>query len=140
MIDEIELHLHPKWQHKIIPFLEKTFPNIQFVITTHSPQVLSTVPAHKIFLLDVENGENVVKIPDESFGVDSNLILEEILGANERQKEIKVKIDECYRNIDKGNLEKAKEIYKDLESIIGPNNPEVLKIGVRILRKEAINR
>lgn len=43
LIDEIELHLHPKWQGKIVPVLMDTFPNIQFIITTHSPKVLSEI-------------------------------------------------------------------------------------------------
>lgn len=43
LIDEIELHLHPQWQREVLPALQKTFPNIQFIVTTHSPQVLSNV-------------------------------------------------------------------------------------------------
>jgi predicted ATP-binding protein involved in virulence len=51
LIDEIDLHLHPGWQQIIIGNLLKTFPNIQFVISTHSPQVLTTVPKKSIRIL-----------------------------------------------------------------------------------------
>ena len=47
LIDEIDLHLHPSWQREIIPVLRKVFPNIQFIVTTHSPQVLSTLKKEK---------------------------------------------------------------------------------------------
>lgn len=48
MVDEIDLHLHPGWQQLILPALTDTFPNIQFIVTTHSPQVLSTVASESI--------------------------------------------------------------------------------------------
>ncbi|WP_442935840.1 AAA family ATPase [Nostoc sp.] len=50
LIDEIELHLHPKWQREIIPALTRTFPNCQFIVTTHSPQVISQVKPEGIFI------------------------------------------------------------------------------------------
>ncbi|MCU7506099.1 chromosome segregation protein SMC [Klebsiella quasipneumoniae] len=52
LIDEIDLHLHPMWQQKIIERLLTTFPNVQFILSTHSPQVLSTVPARSIRILE----------------------------------------------------------------------------------------
>lgn len=48
MVDEIDLHLHPGWQQLILPALTGTFPGIQFIVTTHSPQVLSTVSSESI--------------------------------------------------------------------------------------------
>ena len=54
LIDEIELHLHPEWQRMIIPRLTKTFPNCQFIVTTHSPQVLSHVDPECIHILDYD--------------------------------------------------------------------------------------
>lgn len=52
LIDEIDLHLHPSWQQNIIEKLQNTFPNIQFLITTHSPQIVSTVPSKCLRILD----------------------------------------------------------------------------------------
>lgn len=51
LIDEIDLHLHPQWQQTIIERLTSTFPNVQFVVTTHSPQVLSTVNSRSVRIL-----------------------------------------------------------------------------------------
>lgn len=54
MIDEVDMHLHPSWQQTVLGSLTKAFPNIQFIVTTHSPQVLSTVPAECIRSLETE--------------------------------------------------------------------------------------
>lgn len=60
LIDEIELHLHPSWQQRILPDLMSTFPNAQFVVSTHSPQVLSTIQPQHVVELAAENG-NIVR-------------------------------------------------------------------------------
>ena len=49
LIDEIDAHLHPKWQERVLPGLRALFPNVQFIATTHSPYVVSTVAPHEIF-------------------------------------------------------------------------------------------
>jgi predicted ATP-binding protein involved in virulence len=88
LIDEIELHLHPEWQRMIILRLTKTFPNCQFIITTHSPQVLSHVDPECIHILDYDGDNVIVKRPESSYGLDSNRILEDILGVSKRPQEI----------------------------------------------------
>lgn len=52
MIDELELHLHPNWQRSIIKSLSATFPNVQFIFTTHSPLILSGVRREYTVLLN----------------------------------------------------------------------------------------
>ena len=59
LIDEIELHLHPRWQRDIVTGLERTFPGCQFVISTHSPQVLGDAKDAAIFVLDLHADEPV---------------------------------------------------------------------------------
>jgi len=64
LIDEIELHLHPEWQHRVIPKLLETFPNCQFILTTHSPLVLSHVRCQNIWCL-VQNEQGLEAVqPD----------------------------------------------------------------------------
>ena len=60
LIDEIDMHLHPKWQKKIIADLKKTFPNIQFIATTHSPFIIQSLRAEELIILD---GDDVVDNP-----------------------------------------------------------------------------
>jgi predicted ATP-binding protein involved in virulence len=72
LIDEIDLHLHPQWQRRVLPALTQTFPNCQFIVTTHSPQVLSEVPRESVFIL--EDGKLLESSP-HTRGRDSNSIL-----------------------------------------------------------------
>lgn len=60
MIDEVDLHLHPLWQQRVIPDLQRTFPNTQLILTTHSPQVATTVPSHSLRILKDGKLEDVL--------------------------------------------------------------------------------
>ena len=73
LIDELDLHLHPKWQRRIIGDLRRTFPKIQFIATTHSPQLIGQVKPDEILLLDAEETEET-RHPGQSYGMDSNWI------------------------------------------------------------------
>ena len=140
LIDEIELHLHPEWQRMIIPPLTKTFPNCQFIVTTHSPQVLSHVDPECIHILDYDGHNIVVKRPDSSYGLDSNRILEDILGVSKRPQEIQERMLELFRTINNNDLESAKEIVQQLGDRIGINEPELIKAEATIKRREIIGR
>jgi len=84
LIDEVELHLHPKWQQGIIKSLTDTFPNIQFILTTHSPQVLSTVDKTCIRQFIEDEYGNIQSVPPkfQTKGVRSADILGEIMDTN----------------------------------------------------------
>ncbi|MEH2209324.1 MULTISPECIES: AAA family ATPase [unclassified Nostoc] len=140
LIDEIELHLHPKWQREIIPALTRTFPNCQFIVTTHSPQVISQVKPKGIFILEKKDEGVVAKRPESSFGRDSNRILEDLMGVPERPKEIKESLLELFRLIDAGNIEGARRLRQQLANEIGADEPEFVKADVLIRRKEILNR
>jgi hypothetical protein len=71
LIDELDLHLHPKWQRTIVERLTKTFPRCQFIATTHSPQIVAAVEPERVLLL---TGTDVVR-PDRTLGMDSNWVL-----------------------------------------------------------------
>lgn len=92
LIDEIELHLHPRWQQRILLDLQKTFPNIQFIVTTHSPQVLSAVHKHCIRQFkDINNdGEATISRPDfQTKGVINSDVLERVMGVSATPDDIK---------------------------------------------------
>lgn len=140
LIDEIELHLHPKWQRQIIPALTRTFPNCQFIITTHSPQVVSHVKPDSLYLLQATSDETLVQQPESSFGRDSNSILEDIMGVPERPSEIQDSLRDLFRLIEQGNLNSARQLREDLASEIGEDDPEFVRADVLIRRKEILNR
>ena len=52
LIDEVDLHLHPGWQRHVVSALEETFPNCQFLVSTHSPQIVSHVAPERIWILE----------------------------------------------------------------------------------------
>ncbi|MDZ7958996.1 MAG: AAA family ATPase [Aulosira sp. DedQUE10] len=140
LIDEIELHLHPKWQREIIPALTRTFPNCQFIVTTHSPQVISHVKPEGIYILEKTDNGVIAKRPESSFGRDSNRILEDLMDVPERPQEIKTSLLELFRLIDAGNLEGARKLRQQLAAEIGADEPEFVRADVLIRRKEILNR
>jgi predicted ATP-binding protein involved in virulence len=140
LIDEIELHLHPKWQREVIPALTHTFPNCQFIVTTHSPQVVSHVKPEGIYILEKTDMGITVNHAESSFGRDSNRILEDLMGVPERPQEVKDSLRELFRCIDSNNLEGAKKIRQVLASEIGEDEPEFVRADVLIRRKEILNK
>jgi predicted ATP-binding protein involved in virulence len=72
LIDDLDLHLHPKWQRIVLPNLAKTFPKLQFVVTSHSPLVATTL--HKKNVRFIE--DNRIQILDtELFGMSADQVL-----------------------------------------------------------------
>ncbi len=129
LIDEIELHLHPQWQRQIIPALMATFPNCQFIVTTHSPQVVSQVKRENILILD--NNQLVQNVPF-TYGKDSNTLLNEVFQTPERPIEIQKQLDMCFKLIDMEKLAEAKNALRDLAAILGENDPEILRANAML--------
>ena len=124
LIDEIDLHLHPQWQRRVLPALTKTFPNCQFIVTTHSPQVLSEVPGESVFIL--ENGKLLDYSP-HTIGRDSNSILSEIFNVKERPEWSQEKINHCLDLIDDEKWNEARETLKELSHSLGENDIAVVQ-------------
>lgn len=139
LIDEVDLHLHPGWQRMIVPTLRDTFPGCQFLLTTHSPQILAHVPPRCIRTLHREEGGIVWGQPAESFGMDSNRVLSEIMGTDERPHDIKARLEALFTLIGDGNLVGAREAAEALRAEIGVD-PEIVKADAVIRRKELIGR
>ena len=134
LIDEIELHLHPKWQQKIIRVLRKCFPNIQFIISTHSPQILGEVESKHLRILTLqESGEIKVTIPEQSYGLTSSEIVEELMGGKGRNQDVKKKIDQIFKLIDQENFVKAESEIKELQTELNGEIPELIEAKSLIL-------
>jgi predicted ATP-binding protein involved in virulence len=140
LIDEVELHLHPKWQREIIPALTRTFPSCQFIVTTHSPQVISEVKPESIYILEKTDDGIIARRPESSFGRDSNRILEDLMDTPARPQEIKESLLDLFRLIDRGNLDGARQLRQHLADQIGADEPEFVKADVLIRRKEILKR
>jgi predicted ATP-binding protein involved in virulence len=140
LIDEIELHLHPKWQREVIPALKRTFPNCQFIVTTHSPQVISQVKPEGIYILERTDNGIVAMRPESSYGRDSNRILEDLMDTPERPQEIKESLLELFRLIAKGDLDSARQLHQKIADEIGADEPELVGASVSIRRREILGR
>ncbi len=123
LIDELDLHLHPIWQRRIIHDLKRTFPAIQFITTTHSPQLIGEAKPNEIRILSDGNAY----IPPHSFGLDSSRVLEEIQGAKERNSGVETLIHEIAVAIDAEKFDEARKLISDLESAVGHGDPEVTR-------------
>ena len=118
-IDEIELHLHPAWQRRILKTLMKTFPACQFVVSTHSPQVIAGVESRHVRLLTPgEKGVRKVSQPIASKGHDSNYVLKGILDTPERDDEVSQLFAEFDRLADAGEFEEAQRVLDDLDQAV----------------------
>jgi predicted ATP-binding protein involved in virulence len=112
LIDELDVHLHPRWQRRVASDLKTTFPNIQFVCTSHSPQVIGEVAPDEIRLLD----EGYVgQHPLQSLGLDSNAILEDVMKAASRNEKSEQAIETTERALEAGDLDTARTALQSLE-------------------------
>jgi predicted ATP-binding protein involved in virulence len=137
LIDEIELHLHPEWQRRVIPRLTETFPNCQFIITTHSPQVLGEFKGQVYRLKQSESG--IIAELRHTYGKDSNRILEDDMESTERDRDIQEDILQLFRHIDDGDLKAARSLKNSLQEKIG-EDPTFIKADVLMHRKEVLGR
>lgn len=140
LIDEVDLHLHPAWQRVIISKLTEVFPKCQFILTTHSPQILSHVKAENIFLLIQKDDNMDVIKPTEAYGKNTDRILEDILGVESRPLKIKEELHQLFKLIQSKDLDKARELMSKLEDKIEGREPELVKANVLIRRKEILGK
>ncbi len=125
LIDEIDQHLHPKWQREILGCLEKTFPNIQFIVSTHSPQVISDCPIGHVFAIN----EGEIESLPYSYGRDSNWILEQIMDTHDRPKAIDHLIERYFDAIKNGDIDEVYKIRQELKVKMGGDNDPVFARG-----------
>lgn len=120
LIDEIELHLHPSWQRRVLRSLLTTFKGCQFVISTHSPQVIGQVRPEKLRLLHCDESGKVVGVSvSQSFGMDSSWVLQNIMGVPARDYETEQRLSAIYNAIDADRLDEARVLAEGLRADIG---------------------
>ena len=130
LIDELDLHLHPGWQRAVIEKLTTTFPNCQFIATTHSPQLIGEVSPDNIILL--ERGQPPYR-PDQSLGMDSNWILRHLMDTNERDSKTEQELSRIAGSIEDEQYDKATAAIETLRTALG-EFPELIRLQTRIDR------
>jgi hypothetical protein len=129
LIDEIESHLHPAWQRAILPGLTRAFPNVQFIVTTHSPQVLSEVQRESVLILD---DFKLIEAKPHTYGRDSNAILQELMGVPERPEEAGERIRRIAWLIDENDLAGARRELTGLALWLGEQDAEIVRLDTLI--------
>lgn len=131
LIDEIEIHLHPEWQEKIIHILKKTFPCAQFILTTHSPHVIQTAEPNQVMALQLDENNNVslrTDLQTSKYGFKGwtvEEILYDVMGMRTMRSEMYHNLIEKFgKAIDNENEEEAKSIYAELERLLHPRNSQ----------------
>lgn len=137
LIDEVELHLHPAWQRGVLLALRKTFPNLQFIVTTHSPQTLSTVTTDELII--AENGSLFTPTTDPK-GRDTNGILEELMGVDKRPEEVDDLIDEIMEILyaERPDFAEVESKVKALRPLVAISDPILLRIDSVLRRRKAL--
>jgi predicted ATP-binding protein involved in virulence len=133
LIDELDLHLHPQWQRRLPSGLKKAFPAMQFIATTHSPQVLSELTPDEVLLLGEESAEH----PEASYGLNSDRVLEDVMNTASRPQEIKEALLKLFAAIERGDLDEAKRLASELSGTV-PYIPDIASGRSLIKRKEII--
>ncbi|APY61141.1 ATP-binding protein [Salmonella enterica subsp. enterica serovar Hillingdon str. N1529-D3] len=143
LIDEVDMFLHPAWQQQIIQSLRSAFPQIQFIVTTHSPQVISTVKRESIRLLEQdENGNGKALMPlGATYGEPSNDVLQSVMGVDP-QPPVKEKADlqKLTAWVDQGKFDEpeAQQLMAALQVALGDQHPQLQRLQRSIARQNLL--
>ena len=135
LIDEVDLHLHPLWQARILGDLREIFPKVQFIVTTHAPVVISSVKASHIRVLG--DGDEVRRPTTEVYGGDTGRILLSVMGAPERPESVQAEFDQFYQALDRGDYSAARDHLAKLEAEIGSDDTGVAGARTALSLEEA---
>jgi len=133
LIDEVDMHLHPRWARDIIQRLTDTFPNCQFVLTTHSPLVISDYKDVLVYAL--EDGQ-LIEVPP-LYGQDVNMVLLEVMDTHIRNAAVAKQLNDLLDLIHDHRLDEARELMGELEQDLPAQNVDLAKAKL-LLRKEEL--
>lgn len=124
LIDEIDMHLHPKWQWNIVNAFREALPNVQFILATHSPIVISACKDANLIL--VEKEQKISYLPD-AYGYSMKDVLELRQGSIEKPKEIQTFLEQFEKAVNRDDYKTAEAIIEEMKRKIGINHVEVKK-------------
>lgn len=144
LIDEVELHLHPSWQQRILNDLMRTFPNTQFIVTTHSPQVLTTVEPEHVVELSFDGGGRIAagSAVTATFGAEAGDVLASVMGVSERPENRFTETLSRYRRLvgeGEGESPEGLSLRRRLESM-SPHDPALARADLEIRQRKLFKR
>lgn len=138
LIDELDLHMHPRWQREIVSRLIKTFPKCQFVATTHSPTIISEVQPESLFLLRQDGDYIVPARCGQAYGLDINDVMEHIMGAAPRPVPATNAINSIEEALESGDLDLARTRLAELRALLHGDDAVVVGLEATINNLEAL--
>ena len=130
LIDEVDLHLHPTLQTKVIKGLQRAFPRLQLIATTHAPMVMTGIPMdgdHKIYHLHFSSQEGYSAREVQLYGLDASTIIEAALGVTPRSKQVDERLSVLFSLIDADDYAAAARKLKEMRQEFGDRLPELSK-------------
>ncbi|EIX6435537.1 AAA family ATPase [Salmonella enterica] len=143
LIDEVDMFLHPAWQQRIIQSLRTAFPMLQFIVTTHSPQVLSTVKRESIRLLEQDesgNGQALTPL-GATYGEPSNDVLQSVMQVDPQPPVAeKVDLDKLTALVDQGKYDEpaTRQLMDALKAALGESHPQLQRLQRSIARQNLL--
>jgi predicted ATP-binding protein involved in virulence len=135
IIDEAELHMHPKWQRSFIERLNSTFPNCQFLYTTHSPLLISDFK--DVLCYSLSDGELLPL--NQMYGLDVNQVLLEAMETDVRNSKVQELVDDFRDSISKKDLKNSIIFYNELSQLLPENHIELIKSRLLLRKIELMN-
>ena len=129
LIDEVDLHLHPELQSLILKSLHNAFPQLQFVVSSHAPMVMSSVMTNEeneVLYLQYEEGKYMAS-PISTYGLDASTILQLYMGRKARVAEVEDKLKVLFDFIDDERYLEAKRALEGLMQEFGDSLPEIIQ-------------
>ncbi len=145
LIDEVDMFLHPSWQQTIASALRKAFPRLQFIVTTHSPQVLSTVHRENIRVLGLDPSGNIsaTKPIARTYGEPSGDVMHSVMLVDPQPPVAeKADLQRLTEWVDQGRYQddKAISLMSKLTTALGEQHPQLQRLRRSIQRQEALKR
>jgi len=143
LIDEVDMHLHPEWQQVVLQGLSRAFPLVQFIVTTHSPQVISTVAKESVRLLGVDaDGRPLASMPlADTYGVPSHAVLQRVMQVDPQPPVHELAaLKELTRLVDQGHGEtpRATELMTQLMDRLGSTHEHVQRLQRSLERQRRL--
>lgn len=130
LIDELEIHFHPLVHRTLVEILKKYFSELQIIITTNSPVLISQLSKEEIRIIDKDS--EVISCEYHTFGSDANKLLRLVFDTDERPSDVKKLFEQFSFLIADRNFPEAKEVLSRLKSIVGELDSEIVSCQVTL--------
>lgn len=135
LIDEIDLHLHPALQSSVMKGLQRGFPGVQFIITSHAPMIMTGIISNgnnRIIKLGYSSEEGYSARNIDAYGLDASTIIQAVLGVTPRSQEVEDQLATLFGLIDDDEYERAAQKLEQMRDEFSDNLPELSKAGAML--------